>query len=231
MVAPLPLNEEARLAALHAYEILDTDPERDFDDLARIASHIWATPVALISLVDRDRQWFKARIGLSAAETHRDFAFCAHTILGHETLIVPDATADSRFAENPLVLEDPAIRFYAGSVLQTSDGHPLGTLCVIDPEPRRESDVDPAKVEALEALSRQAVRLIEYRTASRRLAEILKSVELMAPLVPVCAWCERVRDDDRYWESVAKYLESQNGIRYSHGICPECEDARGAKKD
>ncbi len=157
-----PAREAARLAALHGYAILDTEPEGGFDDLTRLAANICDAPIALVSLVDHDRQWFKARVGLEALETSRDFSFCAHAIRGDGLFLVPDATEDDRFATNPLVTGDPKIRFYVGSPLIAPDGHALGTLCVIDRVPR---ELTPLQAEALEILGRQVVAQLELRKA------------------------------------------------------------------
>ena len=170
MKAALATNEAERLAALHGSGMLDTPPEAAFDDLARLAAFICGTPVALVSLVDEKRQWFKSKHGLKLCETPRDQAFCAHALLNPwELLVVPDATADARFADNPLVTGHPKIRFYAGAPLLTPDGHPLGTLCVIDLVPRA---LTPEQIDSLRTLGNQVAAQIELlrREKALRLA-------------------------------------------------------------
>ncbi|MDP1899898.1 MAG: CHASE3 domain-containing protein [Rubrivivax sp.] len=163
MKAALPPDELQRVDALRSCCVLDTPPEQAFDDLTALAAHICQVPIALVSLVDQRRQWFKSRVGLEALETPRDQAFCAHAILHpQEVLQVRDAQADPRFADNALVTSDPHIRFYAGAPLLGSDGHALGTLCVIDRQPR---ELDASQLSALRALARQAALLLEQRRA------------------------------------------------------------------
>lgn len=140
--APTPLNEQARLARVRGLGILDTPPEERFDRITRLATRLLSTPVALLSFVDQDRLWFKSRQNWEYTEASREASFCAHAIVHDDVLVVRDATADARFEDNPLVTEDPNIRFYAGCAIKSSDGHHLGTLCVIDREPRELSDDD-----------------------------------------------------------------------------------------
>ena len=157
---PLPNNEIARLNALRQYQILDTPPEKVFDDFTFLAAQICGTPIALISFLDGNRQWFKSRIGLAAPETKRDLAFCAYTILQRKPLVVKNALADPRFVTNSLVTSDPNIRFYAGAPLVTPEGFGIGTLCVIDTVPR---DLSLEQVEALQVLSSQVIAQLELR--------------------------------------------------------------------
>jgi PAS domain S-box-containing protein len=163
--APLPADEAARQRVLDELAIVDSPDEPAFDDLAHLAAIICGTPIALISLVDGNRQWFKSRVGLAARETPRDVSFCGHAIVSDDLFEVPDAAADPRFADNPLVLGAPHVRFYAAVPLAPDGRHNVGTLCVVDHVPRR---LTPEQREALSALGRQAVRLMDMRNATRR---------------------------------------------------------------
>lgn len=192
MQAPIPENEGERQRVLDDYEILDTIEEQAYDDITMLASHICQTPIALISLVDRDRQWFKSRVGLQAEQTPREYAFCAHAILRPgEVFVVADASEDQRFADNPLVVQDPRIRFYAGAPLVAPDGSALGTVCVVDRAPRQ---LDDRSVEALRALSRQVVAQLELRKALR----------------DVQAWTEAQQEYQQRLEAYQGQLEEAN---------------------
>ncbi len=158
MEATIPNDEPVRLAALYAMKLLDQGTNENFDRVTRLAAGLFGVPIALVSLVDADRQWFASRVGLDAAETPRCDAFCAHAILRPDVFVVEDARADPRFSDNPLVLGPPNIRFYAGAPISSSDGHLLGTVCVIDSEPR---SLDDSQKEALRDLADLAERELQ----------------------------------------------------------------------
>jgi two-component system, cell cycle sensor histidine kinase and response regulator CckA len=166
MTAPIPGNEAKRLKVLWQYDVLDTVPEEIFDDLTELAARICEAPIALISLVDEDRQWFKAKVGLKVSETSRDVSFCAHAILGEGLFIVPDATKDDRFKHNPLVTAEPNVRFYAGAPLISPDGHALGALCVLDKVPR---ELRSEQKEALRLLAHHIMTQLDLRHHAKEL--------------------------------------------------------------
>lgn len=204
----MAIDEKARLQALRSYKILDTDPEKAFDDLTILASHICQTPVALITLIDSDRQWFKSRVGVDIRETPLDVSFCAVAIQQPDLFVVPDASKDPRFSSNPFVVSEPKVRFYAGAPFTSSDGHRLGTLCVVDFVPRQ---LDHSQQNALLALSRQVQaqfelrkNLIELRAAlaerdraeaerDKTIVELqhaLEHVQRLSGLLPACSACK-----------------------------------------
>ncbi|RCH54123.1 histidine kinase [Mucilaginibacter hurinus] len=164
--ATIPTNEQTRLRDLYGTEMLDTPHEKEFDDIVKLASEICEMPISLISLVDANRQWFKARIGIDVDETDRDISFCSHAILQDNIFEVPDATQDNRFQDNPLVLEDPSIRYYAGVPLVTSQGNRLGTLCVIDRIPRH---LNEKQKFGLKVLADNVIKIAELRIKNKHL--------------------------------------------------------------
>ncbi len=159
-----PANENQRLETLRSINILDTESEERFDRLTRLARRAFGVPIALVSLVDENRQWFKSRVGLDACETGRDISFCGHAILGNEIFIIEDASADERFADNPLVTDEPRIRFYAGAPLRYLNGSKLGTLCIIDREPRRLDAEDMVMLRDLAEMAEGELSAVQLAT-------------------------------------------------------------------
>ena len=200
----MEFNEKARLQALRRYKILDTDPENAFDDLTILASHICQTPVALISLIDSDRQWFKSKHGISVSETPREVSFCAVAIQQTDLFVVPDASKDPRFSSNPFVVSDPKIRFYAGAPFTSSDGHPLGTLCVVDVVPRA---LTPNQEAALLSLSRQVQAQFELR---RNLIELRSALD------------ERDHAEAERDHTIIELQRSLDHVKRLSGLLPAC---------
>jgi GAF domain-containing protein len=242
MIPAKPANEKQRLETLRGYEILDTEPEAAFDDLTLLATYVCQTPVALISLIDADRQWFKSKVGVSVTETSRDIAFCASAILQPDVFIVPDASQDWRFAENPLVVAEPKIRFYAGATLMT-DGQALGTLCVVDRVPR---ELSSEQSEALRALSRQVLAQLELRRNLKRLDKALAArdraeserehtlgelkaalanIRTLEGLLPICLSCKKIQDQRGNWQPFEYYVRAHSEAKVTHKICPDCSKA------
>jgi PAS domain S-box-containing protein len=186
MIPALPTSDEARrIDALRQYDVFDTPPERALDDLTALAAHICEAPIALISLVGEDRQWFKAKVGLEMAETPRDISFCGHALHQRDLFIVRDATQDERFADNPMVTGEPGVRFYAGAPLVNGDDAPLGTLCVIDRVPRT---LTQAQQQALRVLARQVMTHLDLRRDTRRLAASESRFLLLAENITDVFW-------------------------------------------
>ncbi|MFD2569343.1 GAF domain-containing protein [Spirosoma soli] len=170
-----PPEEDKRVEALKSYDILDSLPEQDYDDITKLASEICQTSISLISLIDDSRQWFKSNHGLNVRETPREYAFCSHAIINpYETLIVTDSRTDERFAGNPLVLGDPYVTFYAGVPLVDSEGYALGSLCVIDQEVK---ELTSGQLSALKILAKQVVNLLELRKSNKALTTITRILE------------------------------------------------------
>lgn len=217
-VPPVLDSEVLRLKLLQEFNILDTLPEKDFDDITRLASRICDTPISLVSLLDANRQWFKSKVGLDVPETPRDIAFCAHAIHNpYEVMVVPDSTKDDRFCDNPLVTGEPNVVFYAGVPLVTEDGYPLGTLCVIDRQPK---ELNEDQRIALKALGNQVMNLIELRYRRTKLEQINKQLEqytvahdLKSPLAGITALISLLKEDDRLSgePDLMEYMELLDG--------------------
>ena len=204
-----------RVKTLRLYKIMDTAAEKAFDDLTQLAAAICEVPISLVSLVDDHRQWFKSRTGLEATETSKEHAFCAHAIRQDEVMVVPDTALDPRFAQNPLVTDDPKIRFYAGAPLKVAKDVKIGTLCVIDRKPQ---DLTNAQIRALGILRDAVVTQLELRRA-------VADLEALEGLVSMCAWCRSVRTetaDGVTWQPLHEYVADL--ARVTHGICPTCNN-------
>ena len=175
--APIPKNDPQRLAALHALNILDTPPEERFDRVTRLAKHLFDVPIVLISLVDTNRQWFKSRQGLAVEEMPRASSFCGHAIMSEDTFIIPNAREDDRFADNPLVTNEPYFCFYAGQPLSAADGSRIGTLCVVDTQPRQLNEEEINLLQDLAAIVESEMNLVETRHLQHRLAQTNQKLE------------------------------------------------------
>jgi signal transduction histidine kinase len=224
-VPTLPTNEAERLAALKDYKVLDTFPEEPFDEITLLASEICGTPVALVSLIDEKRQWFKSHLGIDAAETPREIAFCAHAIHETDVFIVEDATLDHRFKDNPLVLGDPNVRFYAGAPLTTPQGYNVGTLCVIDRVPRKLTE---NQVRALNILAKRVVAELERKKAFSQLERMKKNLDLAQEMLNVGSWEWDCTSDTMVW---SEHLYSILGQDKSYVVTPRCYEEILSAKD
>lgn len=213
LIAPLPPNESARLALLRALQLLDSDPEEIFDRVTRLLARVLDVPIALVSLIDSERQWFKSRCGLDASETSRDLAFCAHAILDTKPLVVADAREDLRFFDNPLVTDGPKIRFYAGVPLFSAEGLGLGTLCAIDTKPRQLSPedlaalIDCADIVRRELLQREILLKSRHETDMNQRALAASQTHLYAVFEQAAVGMARVGLDGRFLQVNRKLCE------------------------
>jgi GAF domain-containing protein len=218
MHAPIPVDEAMRLDALRAYRILDTEPDASFDDITKLASFVCGTPIALVSFVDENRQWFKARVGLDVVETDRCMSICAWAILDDDLFEVPDTVADARFADTALVVGEPRIRFYAGMPLRSAEGMMLGTLCVIDVVPRTLTD---SQRDALRALARQVSVLLDGTVVRRHLAEALATIDVFDRDFASCVLCGDMVFNDKQM-SFREFLGAHTPARFHDTVCTPC---------
>jgi len=216
--APLHRQERERLEALRQYRILDTSPERGFDDITYLASALCATPIAVVTFIDKDRQWFKSRIGLTVPQTARSISICAYTILQHSIMVVPDLTSDQRFADNPMVTGTPDLRFYAGVPVFSRHGFPLGTVAVMD---RTTRTLTVGQEESLRAISRLASSMLELRRVNGELIAAQDAMNLYSEILPVCSSCRKVKSEDGEWVILEHYVKDHLHDT-SQGICPDC---------
>ncbi|ADW67096.1 sensor histidine kinase [Granulicella tundricola] len=205
--------EDRRLEALRQFSILDTLPEQGYEDVTELASFICGTPIALVSLVDAERQWFKSVRGLEARETPVSQSFCAYTVPTGETLIVTDARTDERFKNNPLVLGDPNIRFYAGAPIVEANGYVLGTVCVIDTEPR---ELSAKQVRALEALARQVMSMMELRKAIAAEAKATETTRLAQESAKIASWEWEVESGRLSWSGDSAWIYGRPAEELAH---------------
>ncbi len=217
--SPRVAPEQARLDALRGYGVLDCAPEARYDEIARLAATALDMPVAMVSLVDADRQWSLAAFGIARGEVPRGQSFCTHAIGHDEPLVITDAGSDSRVSSTLLVTGSTKARFYAGAPLVTPHGHHVGTVCVFDRSPRvltrRELDI-------LVGLARQTVELLEHRLIAAQLLEARARLQTMVSLIPICSHCRKVRDETNSWLTLERMVQAKTGSRFTHGICPEC---------
>lgn len=221
----VPANEEERLAALHELHLLDTPREERFDRITRLAMDLLGAPVAFVSLVDANRQWFKSCVGLGLSETPRDVSFCGHTILGDEPLVVPDARKDARFSDNPFVVGEPGIRFYAGYPLRGPRGLKVGTLCVVDQQPQEFGEAKLRVLQDLAALAERELNLVEAMTLQQELlAARAAEKELLLCILPKPI-AERLRTSpgiiaDSFSEATILFAHLHDFDRLTAGMPP-----------
>ncbi len=216
-------NRLRRLTTLHRYQILDSVSDRTFDDIVKLAAHIFEAPIAAILQVDDGRHQLKSSVGVRGAElfSMNTQTFCQETMHEHEVLVIEDVAMDERFVQNPLVTSGPQVRFYAGAPLAKPDGLGLGSLCVMDTRPRR---VDRREKEMLQSLARMVMTTMELNRVSDALASEVVKVKNLAGLLPICSGCKNIRNDGGYWQRVESFVQENSSAEFTHGMCPKCAE-------
>ncbi|MDF3128437.1 GAF domain-containing protein [Kiritimatiellaeota bacterium B1221] len=218
---PVPENELKRLEALRKYRILDTAPESEYDHITSLASFLTGCPIAYISFIDEQRQWMKSKKGLSLCETDRDTSFCTYTILEDEVMVVEDALQHPVFKKSSLVKGEPFLRFYAGAPIRDEQGYGLGSVCVVDTEPRELSN-DLKR--GLHELSSVTMKLIKTRNVLDELVAVQRELKVLQGMLPICASCKYIRNDDGEWKQLESYISEYSEAHFTHGICPDCQE-------
>ena len=215
----MPFSEEDRLKSLEKYFLDDTSSDVALNKIVKIASVICGTQIAAVSILERDRQWFKAKVGTEISETPREYALCNYTIKGVVPVVVEDTSEDDRFKEHPLVINDPKVRFYAASPIITLEGDILGTVCAVDFTPK---SLSTDKIEMLEDLADLARHTIEAHRKAQLLIQLNQNVATLGSLLPVCYKCKSVKTGRGKWELLETFLNREFGTQLSHGICKKC---------
>jgi GAF domain-containing protein len=212
-------NEPSRLAALKEYHVLDATVEKLYDGITELAAHVCSVPLAVICLKDDSRKGFKPKVVVGRNRPGSCKSYCSQMISSRVPLIVRDALKDKRFVNCNLVTRPPRIRFYAGFPLMDSDDVAMGMLCVMDTRTRR---LTTTQRHVMQALARKVGVLLELRRLSAHLADALEHVKMLSGLIPICAWCKRIRDDDGYWSQIEAYFHAHADADFTHSICPKC---------
>ena len=213
------LREQRRLAALKEYDSQKNRTDIAFEELAQLASKLFNVPIALVTLIDDKFQWYMGNVGSPLSRIPREDTFCKYAILGTELMVVPDASVDVRFSKHPHVTAPGGVRFYAGAPILTSDGQAIGSVCIVDTQPR---NLLPTQGEALMAIARTSMRLLEQASTAAKLAKALSEVAKIKGLVPICCSCKNIHCDEGYWSRVEEYFNEHTGVEFSHSVCPEC---------
>jgi hypothetical protein len=220
---PATKSVRRRLTTLHRYQILDSVSERTYEDIVKLAAHIFEAPIAALLHVENDQHLLKTAVGVRGAESFllNTHTFCDETMAEPDVMVVEDTICDERFALNPLVTSGPQIRFYAGAPLAMPDGLGHGSLCVMDVKPRR---VGRREKEMLQSLARMVMTTMDLHRVTDALANEVTKVKNLSGLLPICSGCKNIRNDGGYWQRVECYVQENSSAEFTHGMCPDCAE-------